>query len=73
MGPEPEKNEVYIPGKQPKVVVVEDIPTLRLNSLLKDQWYPHHKGGCHILSKGNACLCHYCLIDELTSRAIKEE
>ena len=51
-------------------LLVCDIPTLELNTRLKEQWSPYHKGACHLLSKGHYCKCHLCLVDELTSRAL---
>jgi len=50
-----------------------DMSTEEINAVLKDQWYPYHKGRCYIFSKGAACRCHFCLIDELTDRAKKNE
>jgi len=56
-----------------KLVIVEDLSIEYIVSKLKEQWYPHHKGGCHILTKHNTCLCHLCLIDELNNRTVVDK
>ena len=32
---------------------------------LKEQWRSYHQGKCYILSLGDKCGCHLCLIDKL--------
>ena len=36
---------------------------------LREQWRPFHSGGCKIISMGDKCECHLCLIDRLESLA----
>lgn len=36
---------------------------------LKEQWRAIHSGGCKIVSMGDKCQCHLCLIDRLRELA----
>ena len=38
---------------------------------LREQWRAIHSGGCKIISMGDGCECHLCLIDRL--EALKEK
>ena len=41
--------------------------------LLREEWRAHHKGGCRILSLGDGCKCHLCLIDKLAAKCNEKE
>jgi len=47
----------------------EELTSEQIGERLKIEWEPYHKGRCYMLSKGNGCQCHLCLVDTLTARA----